>query len=124
VATAVCQAQAYLPQQWEVVTAEANYKAVTKWPHLVDLAEAKINGVVVLLVLALVVKAMLVATTTQVPNHPMPVVLAATLAQQVAVMVVLVLVQLTLPVAMTFMQVAVVVLPEQQVTHLALVDLV
>jgi hypothetical protein len=73
VATAVCQAQAYLPQQWEVVTAEANYKAVTKWPHLVDLAEAKINGVVVVLALALVVKAMLVATITLVPNHPMPV---------------------------------------------------
>jgi hypothetical protein len=87
--------------------------------------------VVVLLVLALVVKAMLVATITLVPNRPMPVagaevlvVLAATLVQQVAVMVVLVLVLLTLPEAMIIMQVAVVALLEQQLTHLALVDLV
>jgi hypothetical protein len=39
-------------------------------------------------------------------------------------MVVLVLVLLTLPEAMIIMQVAVVALLEQQVTHLALVDLV
>jgi hypothetical protein len=57
-----------------------NYKAAIKWPHLVDLAEAKINGVEVLLALALVGKAMQVATTTLVPNHPMPVAGAEVLA--------------------------------------------